>query len=75
MSTRTSRPVFSYTVSTMIDASPSQVWDLFVDLDVWWRASNPEPIAPDILKSAPLRAGSRLCVRERIAGAPGETTG
>ena len=55
MSTHASRPSFSFTVSTMIDAAPSQVWDPLVDLDVWWEASNPRTHRP---RYSGIRAGA-----------------
>ncbi len=64
---------FSFEESTEI--ASSRVWESLVDIEDWWLASNPEHEELRLLTPGPLRRGSRLSIRERIAGIPGEAEG
>lgn len=68
--------MFEFTESALIDATPTTVWQVMVDLERWWPASNPEHHSFERLDDGPeLAVGSRLRIRECIAGIPGEATG
>lgn len=69
--------MFDFTETVDIDATPAAVWELMRDLERWWPASNPEHVSLERLDTGAreLGVGSRLRIRERIAGIPGEATG
>jgi len=62
--------------SIRIAAPPEAVWESLVDVEEWWAASNPEHEPPDILTSTDrIEGGTRIEVRERIAGIPSVARG
>ena len=62
--------------SIRIAAPPETVWDLLVDIEAWWVASNPEHESLEILtNTGTIGEGTRIEVRERIAGIPGVARG
>lgn len=60
----------------IIEAPPDVVWEHLIDVKEWWLDSNPDHIDLEI-KSADqkIRAGTRMLIRERIAGILGEALG
>lgn len=68
--------MFSFTESIEIGATLDQAWAYLADVDKWWVASNPEHESLEILdRSTPLGKGTRIRMREKIAGIPGEAVG
>jgi len=62
--------------SVSIDAPPEAVWAYLVDVEGWWVDSNPEHESIEILSGEDeLGDGTRLRVRESIAGVPGVAEG
>jgi hypothetical protein len=51
------------------------VWDLLRRVEDWWLESNPEHESLEVLSDGPLREGSRIRIRESIAGIPGTAEG
>lgn len=67
---------FEFTESILIQAPAAAVWDAMQDVRRWWPPSNPDHHSLETLDSdGGLRVGSRLRIREKIAGIPGEATG
>lgn len=68
--------MFEFTESIAVQASATSVRDLMREIERWWPASNPEHEGLRRLDGAgDLRVGSRLWIRERIGGIPGEAVG
>lgn len=68
--------MYDISPSVTIDAPAEDVWDLLVDVEDWWVASNPEHGSLEIVSDdEELTAGTRLRVEERIAGVPGVAEG
>lgn len=68
--------MFEFTESISIRAPSSTVWDVMRDIEGWWLASNPEHESLERLDDGDtLGVGTRLRIRERIGGVPGEATG
>lgn len=67
--------MFEFTESIDIDAGRDAVWRRMAHLDRWWLKSNPEHDELEHLDDPPLRKGSRLRIKERIAGIPGTAVG
>lgn len=68
--------MLQFTVSVEIKAEPERVWRYLLDIGNWWLPSNPEHESIEILDGdEPLRPGTRIRIRERIAGIPGEAIG
>lgn len=68
--------MFSFTESISIEASPDAVWQTMIDLNWWWPPSNPEHESVERLDPGlGLEVGTRLRIREKIAGIPGEALG
>lgn len=66
---------FAFTESIGIDAAAETVWAALQDIEAWWPASNPEHESPELLDAPPIAVGSRMRIRERVAGVPGEALG
>lgn len=61
--------------SVEIDRSPQDVWDYVVRFDDWWLAANPdEHIELSVMDAKEIDKGTKLVLRERIAGVRGEAT-
>ncbi len=68
--------MFEFTETISIQAPPAAVWDVLRDIEGWWLASNPEHDSLEHLDDRDvLQVGTRLRVRERIGGIPGDATG
>lgn len=68
--------MFDFTESISIQAPASTVWEVMRDIEGWWLASNPEHESLERLDDGDtLEVGTKLRIRERIAGIPGEATG
>jgi hypothetical protein len=67
--------MFEFTESIDIEAGNDVVWQLMSDLGRWWPKSNPEHDQLQYLDDPPLHEGSRLRIKERIAGIPGVAVG
>lgn len=68
--------MFEITPEIEIDAPPETVWDYLVDVEEWWVDSNPEHSSLEIVSDdEDLKEGTRIRVREKIAGIPGEAEG
>ena len=68
--------VFEFIESILIEAPHERVWAVLSDVDNWWLASNPEHELLEHLDARPAtEVGSRLRIRERIGGIPGEAVG
>lgn len=68
--------MYKISVSVDIDADRQKVWDYLIDLENWWAKSNPEHESLEILSPEhKLGKGSRLRVKEKIAGVPGVAEG
>jgi ligand-binding SRPBCC domain-containing protein len=68
--------VFEISPKIMIDAPTDVVWNYLIDVDNWWLQSNPEHIGLEIQSDEQaIRQGTRMLIRERIAGIPGEALG
>ena len=69
-------PLFEFTESIQIQASLDRAWRYLVDIEQWWVPSNPEHDSLEILgKGQELDVGTRIRIREKIAGIPGEALG
>lgn len=71
----TATSMIEFTEMVTIEAPPAVVWELMQDLEGWWPASNPDHDSLRRLDAGPLRVGTRVRIREKIAGMPGEATG
>lgn len=59
-----------------IEAPPGTVWKYLIEIEDWWVPSNPEHDSLAILSDdEELREGTRIRVREQIAGLPGIAVG
>ncbi len=68
--------MFEFTEMITIEAPPEAVWEFMRDIDRWWPASNPEHDSlVRVDGSGELGVGTRLLIREKIAGIPGEALG
>ena len=68
--------MFDFSVATTIDCPPQRVWNYLVDVRRWWLPSNPEHESLEIVGPGDeIALGTKLRVRERIAGIPGEAMG
>ena len=69
--------MFEFTESIDIHTDLDRAWIFLIDAGHWWRPSNPEHESLEILdeEAQTLTPGSRLRIRERIAGIPGEAVG
>lgn len=68
--------MFEFTESIEIAAAKDAVWDVMRDVRDWWPASNPEHDSLEVLDGdGEIARGTRLRIRERIAGIPGEYVG
>ncbi len=67
--------MFEFTETIEIDNTPDRVWEVLSDIERWWEDSNPEHDSLELLDDRGLRVGSRLRIRERIAGIPGVAEG
>lgn len=65
-----------FTEQIEIDTSVTRLWAFLVDIERWWLASNPDHQSLDIVDGdGPVGPGSRIRIREKIAGIPGEALG
>ncbi len=68
--------MFAFTETIEVVAPKHSVWDLMCDIREWWPPSNPEHESLDFLDgSSEIGVGTRLRIRERVAGVPGEAVG
>lgn len=68
--------MFEFTETIDIEATPARTWDLMEDVERWWPASNAEHDHMERLDDdGPLGVGTKLRIRERIGGIPGEAVG
>jgi hypothetical protein len=75
-SRRESLRMFKFTESVRIEASLDRTWAYLVDVENWWTPSNPEHETLEILgQDKTLGVGTRIRIREKIAGIPGEAIG
>jgi len=67
--------VIAIEASVEIDRSPQDVWDYVVRFDDWWPAANPdEHIELSVMDNREIEKGTKLVLKERIAGIRGEAT-
>ena len=67
--------MFEFTEEIVIHAPASVVWEVMIDLENWWVASNPEHESLERLDDRGIEVGARFRIREKIAGIPGEYVG
>jgi hypothetical protein len=67
--------VLEFTETILIEAPPPTVWAVMHDVETWWPASNPEHESLERLDGEVVQVGTRLRIREKIAGIPGEAVG
>lgn len=68
--------MFEFTESILIHAPAAAVWRAVQDVRRWWPPSNPDHDSLEAQDSdGVLRVGSRVRIREKIAGISGEATG
>lgn len=68
--------MFEFTARIGIPAPPERVWQVLEDVQRWWAPSNPEHESLEILdEDQRLQVGTRIRIRERVAGIPGEAVG
>ena len=68
--------MFEFTETIRIKASPDVVWSVLEGVDAWWPQSNPEHESIEQLDGArAIEVGTRLRIREKVAGIPGEAVG
>lgn len=68
--------MFDFTESVEIETTADRLWSYLIDIESWWPTSNPEHESLEILSyDKHLAVGTRLRIRERIAGIPGEAEG
>jgi hypothetical protein len=68
--------MLEFTESIEIRASQEQAWKYLADVEHWWAPSNPEHESLEILDDDKnLGVGTRIRIREKVAGIPGEAIG
>ncbi|MFC7130509.1 SRPBCC family protein [Haloferax chudinovii] len=68
--------MYAISPTVTIDASPEQVWEFLKDVEEWWVASNPDHESLEVYSDGErIEEGTRIRVRERIAGIPGVADG
>lgn len=68
--------MFEFTETIEIAAAPETVWSVMQDVESWWSPSNPEHLSLERLDNrGAIEVGTRLKIREKIAGIPGEAAG
>jgi Polyketide cyclase / dehydrase and lipid transport len=67
--------MFSFTETISIDARADVVWRELQDVERWWPPSNPEHDSIERLDGQGIEPGTRIRIRERVAGIPCEATG
>jgi len=68
--------MFEISPAVEIEAPPDVVWEFLTEIEEWWVPSNPEHESLEILSEhETLREGTRIRVKERIAGLPGVAEG
>ena len=68
--------MYEIKASVDIQAKPQEVWDYLIDIEGWWAKSNPEHESLEILNpERELGLGTRMRVKEKIAGVPGVAEG
>lgn len=67
--------MIDFTERVEIEAAPAEVWALLRDVEEWWVPSNPEHESLEVLSDGDLGRGTRIRIRESIAGVPGEAVG
>lgn len=69
-------PMLQFTESVKIETTPDRAWAYLVNVEKWWPPSNPEHESLEILdRDKALGKGTRIRIRERIAGIPCEAIG
>lgn len=66
--------MYEFTESIVIEVDPKTVWERLIDIESWWPDSNPEHASLERLDER-VGVGTRLRIRERVAGVPGEAVG
>lgn len=68
--------MWEFTADVEIDCDRDDLWDLFLDVEDWWPKSNPDHVDLTVLdESDRIGPGTRLEIREYVAGLYGEGTG
>lgn len=68
--------MFEFTETIRIEAPPDVVWSVLEHVEAWWPQSNPEHESIEQLDDGrALGVGTRLRIREKVAGIPGEAVG
>jgi hypothetical protein len=68
--------MFEFTETIAIEAAPVRMWGYLLDIEEWWPRSNPEHDSIEVLdEDSRLGVGTRIRIRERVAGIPGEAVG
>lgn len=68
--------MYEISPTVTINVPPERVWEYLIDVEEWWVASNPDHESLEVLSnSEDLDEGTRIRVRERIAGIPGVAEG
>ncbi len=67
---------YEVSAKATIATTPEKLWKLMQDLEDWWPKSNPEHVSLEILsEDKTIREGTRIRIKEKIAGVPGEAIG
>jgi len=68
--------MFEFTESAKIETSQERAWRYLLDVERWWVPSNPEHESIELLDGkAKLEVGTRIRLKEKVAGIPGEAVG
>lgn len=68
--------MFEFTATIKINTTVDTLWTYLIDIETWWRPSNREHQALEIISDdQALEEGTRILIREKIAGIPGEAIG
>ena len=68
--------MFDFKATIDIHTTAAKLWDYLIDIEEWWLPSNPEHIELEILsQDKQIDEGTRIFIREKIAGIPGEIVG
>lgn len=68
--------MFEFTESIEIQASQEHAWSYLLDVQHWWAPSNLEHEGLEILDDdKELAVGTRIRIREKVAGIPGQAIG
>lgn len=62
--------MFEFTETITVNASPSTIWQVMIDLEEWWPPSNPEHQSVELLDDRGIEVGAQIRIREKVAGIP-----